>query len=137
MPKAILVLGTNPVSAEREDEYDFWYTSAHIGDVAKLDGVNSARRYVLSPVRPASGAPESPYRYLAIDEIEVGDLQCVTDDLLEAQTSARMVLDRHARQPGGDQLVCADRGRAAAPERSYSSLMSPLRCFFSGEAEVC
>lgn len=90
MPKAILVLGTNPVSAEREDEYNDWYTNTHIGDVMKLDGVIAARRYVLSPVRPAPGAPSSPYRYLAVYEVEADDLQHVAEDLREAQASGRM-----------------------------------------------
>jgi hypothetical protein len=90
MPKAILVLGTNPVSAEREDEYNDWYTNTHIGDVMKLDGVTSARRFVLSPVRPAPGAAPSPFRYLAIYEVEADDLQRLAVDLREAQASGQM-----------------------------------------------
>lgn len=99
MPKAILVLGTNPASAEREDEYNDWYTNTHIDDVMKLDVVTSARRYVLSPVRPAPGASPSPFRYLAVYEIEADDLQRFAADLREAQASGQMYVSDAVGRP--------------------------------------
>jgi hypothetical protein len=99
MPKAILFLGTNPVSVEREDEYYDWYTNTHIGYVMKLDGVTAAGRYPISPVRPAPGAPPSPFRYLAVYEIEADDLQRRAVDLREAQASGHMYVSDAVGRP--------------------------------------
>jgi len=99
MPKAILVLGTNPVSVEREDEYNDWHTNTHIGDVMKLNGVTAARRYTISPVRPAPGAPPSPFGYLAVYEIEADDLQRRAVDLREAQASGQMYISDALGRP--------------------------------------
>jgi hypothetical protein len=87
------------VSAEREDEYNDWYTNARIGGVMKLAGVTSVRRFVLSPRPPAPGAAPSPFRYLAVYEIEADDRQRLAADLREAQASGQMYVSDAVGRP--------------------------------------
>ena len=65
----VLMVMTNPVEG-REDEYNTWYDTVHLPEVLQVPGFVAARRYVAGA---SIGAP-SPYRYLAIYEIEADDL---------------------------------------------------------------
>ncbi len=51
MAKHILVVMSNPVSPDREAEYNDWYTSRHIPDIVSLPGYAAATRYVASPAQ--------------------------------------------------------------------------------------
>jgi hypothetical protein len=66
MPKAIMVVQTGPVSAEREEEYNDWYSGTHIPEILAIPGFTGARRYKLTGDGPPS--------YLAVYEIEAGDI---------------------------------------------------------------
>ena len=89
MPSALMVVGSNPVSPEREDEYNRWYVEEHFGDILAVAGFTKARRYSLSPARPMAGTEPSPYGYLAIYEVEA-------DDLAEAGRDLQAALDSGA-----------------------------------------
>ena len=45
MPKMILTVFSDPISPERQDEYDDWYANIHVPDVCAIPGVLSARRF--------------------------------------------------------------------------------------------
>jgi hypothetical protein len=65
--KHILVVLSNAVDGE-DDQFNDWYDNQHLGDVLQVPGFIAARRFRLSEGQ-MPGA-ESPYRYLAIYEVE-------------------------------------------------------------------
>jgi hypothetical protein len=71
MSKHNLVVFSNPVEGQ-EDEYNDWYTNTHLHDVIKIPGFIAAQRFVLSDEQMQS---ETPYRYMAVYEIETDDLK--------------------------------------------------------------
>jgi hypothetical protein len=68
MAKGVILAFSNPVSAEREDEYNKWYSGIHKDEICALDGVIGVTRYRTSEVQaPGSGSP--PFKYLTIYEL--------------------------------------------------------------------
>lgn len=92
MPSALMVVGSNPVSADREEAYNRWYVEEHFDDVLAVAGFTTARRYALSPVRPMADTEPSPYGYLAIYEVEADDLAQAGRDLQAALDSGAIVV---------------------------------------------
>jgi hypothetical protein len=88
--KHVFVVLTNP-NEGREDEYNDWYSNQHIGDVAAIPGIVSAKRYELSE---AQIRPEVPYRYCALYEIETDDLAGVLAELKRRAGTEAMPLTR-------------------------------------------
>jgi hypothetical protein len=84
MSKAILVVHTRPVSADREDEYNAWYNDQHLDDVVAVPGYGTARRYVLSDARPVDGVEPSEFRYLAIYELDTDDVEAAAQSMKDA-----------------------------------------------------
>jgi hypothetical protein len=81
LPRAILVVHTEPVSADRVAEFNEWYDAVHIPEVlAKVPGFTGARRYLASP----SGPFHPPQPYLAIYEIDAADPELVLRELQQA-----------------------------------------------------
>jgi hypothetical protein len=70
MPKAVLVVLTNPVEG-KDDEYHDWYDNEHIPDLLAVPGITAVQRFAIAP---ASGQkPEQ--RFLAIYELESDDVE--------------------------------------------------------------
>ena len=84
MPKAIMFVQSRPSSAEREDEYNDWYTGTHIPQVCAVPGIIGARRY---KVHDATGAGPA---YLAIYELEADDLAEPMRELRARSASGQM-----------------------------------------------
>ena len=73
MPKGLLLVFSQPVSADREAEYNNWYDNVHLHDLVAVEGVVSASRYQVSDTQLVpEAAPDGP-PYLAIYEIEADD----------------------------------------------------------------
>jgi hypothetical protein len=87
MAKALMVVGSNPTDPASEAAFNAWYTDTHLDDVLKVEGFVAARRYALSDVRPMAGSEASPFRYLAVYEIESDDLEGAGRDLQAALDS--------------------------------------------------
>jgi hypothetical protein len=92
MPKALMVVASNPTDSAHEAEFNEWYTNTHLDDVLKVAGFTVARRYALSDARPMVGTTASPYRYLAIYDVESDDLQQSGRDLQAALDSGAIPL---------------------------------------------
>lgn len=81
MSAHIMVVLSNS-KPDLDAEFNDWYTNVHLVDVVnKLDGFQSAERFVLAPNQIEGGE----YRYLAIYEIAEGRLE----DAQEAQAYQR------------------------------------------------
>jgi hypothetical protein len=87
MAKYKLVVLTEP-KADREDEYNDWYTNQHLADVVAVPGFLSAQRFKL---RDAMGF-EHRNRYLAIYEIESDDPQAVMAEMFRRRGTPAMVV---------------------------------------------
>ncbi len=76
--RAMLVVMTDPVSPDREADYNEWYNECHLPDVLAIPGYVSATRY-----RAFEGRRGFNQEYLALYELDVPDvaaLQQVSDE---------------------------------------------------------
>ena len=87
MPSYKMVVMSNPV-AGREDEYNDWYQNIHLGELVALEGFQSARRFRLA----RSLVEGEAYPYLAIYEIETGDLDAVLQNLITVAESDQLTM---------------------------------------------
>ena len=89
MTKHLMVVFTNPV-AGKDDEFNDWYTNIHLSDVLKVPGFVAAQRFRLSE---AQIMKDTPYRYMAVYEIEAEDPQPVIDALNQVSKSEMVISD--------------------------------------------
>ncbi|MBL7501094.1 hypothetical protein I6A84_17685 [Frankia sp. CNm7] len=80
MPKGILLVQSNPVSAEREAEYNRWYDEEHIPDVRAVPGFVAARRYRVRDAGGIKAGPSTP-SYVIIYEVEADDFDVPMEEL--------------------------------------------------------
>jgi hypothetical protein len=91
MPKAVMLVFSDPSSPDVQDEYNAWYESTHLPDVFKaIPSVKAATRYRLAD-SPPPGA-EMPNRHLAAYEVEADDLNEVIADMGAAFARGEMPL---------------------------------------------
>ena len=67
--RALLVVLSGPISPERDEAYNDWYTDVHLPDVLAVPGYGRAARY-----QAFSGERSLDQEYLALYELEVADL---------------------------------------------------------------
>lgn len=92
MPKAIMVVQSEPADPSREAEYERWYRDTHIPQICATPGFVGARRYKR---RDGGDGPH----YLAIYEIEADDI-----DEARRALSARTA----AGEVDKSDLLCTD-----------------------------
>ena len=86
MTKAILISLTNPVSKERDAEFNDWFDNVHGVEVTKLDGFEHMTRYrAASQVVPPG---EPTHRYLAV--YELSDVETAMKSLAEGREAFNM-----------------------------------------------
>ncbi|KPM51074.1 hypothetical protein CcI49_10115 [Frankia sp. CcI49] len=73
MAKGVFVVQSHPVSPEREDEFNKWYSEEHIPDILEIPGFVSAKRYRLRDAGHLTADPAAR-AYLTVYEIEADDL---------------------------------------------------------------
>ena len=69
-------------------EFNNWYDNQHIRDVLAVPGIVSAQR--LKATDSQLGNRPSPYRYLAVYEVEVENLKDVIAAIVERGSAGRM-----------------------------------------------
>lgn len=72
MPKAVMVVWSDPSDPAREDEFNAWYDSTHVPDVLKIPGFVACTRFRVSDTQ--FGPTETPGSYVAYYEIDTDDL---------------------------------------------------------------
>lgn len=90
MAKHKFLVLTNPVEG-KDKEYNDWYTNQHIPDVVSVPGIVAAQRFKLADFQMGNGAP-SPWKYLAIYEIESDDLKATFDAMQALVGTDKMVM---------------------------------------------
>ena len=87
MPKYIGIAMANPVEG-KEQEFNEWYDNQHILDVLSIPGNVSAQRYRVADSQLPNRS--SPYRYLAVYEVDVDDLQSLIAATVERGGTSAM-----------------------------------------------
>ena len=87
MPRYKMVVMSNPAEG-REDEYNDWYQNIHLGELVALDGFRSARRFRLA----RSLVEGETYPYLAIYDIETGDIDAVLQNLVAIAEAGKLTM---------------------------------------------
>jgi hypothetical protein len=90
MAKYTFVVLTNP-TAGKDAEFNEWYNGQHIPDVLNVPGFVCAQRFRLANTQ-MGGESSSPYKYLALYEIETDDLAGALKDLRARAGTADMVM---------------------------------------------
>jgi hypothetical protein len=85
----------------RDDEFNDWYSNAHMPQSLHVPGFVSGQRFKLSKEQREGSTPQ--WQYLAIYEVETDDLQGVIDELKRREgTPALVRTDTIA--PGGSVM---------------------------------
>ncbi|HKD67586.1 MAG TPA: hypothetical protein VKB84_12145 [Candidatus Binataceae bacterium] len=76
-----LLVGFGNCVAGREDDYHDWYNNRHMDDVLAIPGFVKGQRFAVADTSVA-GNSNSPWRHLALFEIETDDLRGALDTLV-------------------------------------------------------
>jgi hypothetical protein len=88
MPKAIMIVHSEPSDPAREQEYRSWYDD-HIAQALRaVPGLPRARRYRLAADQRHEVSAPTPF--MTIYEIEADDIDAVHDRLLAASKDGRL-----------------------------------------------
>ena len=109
MPRYKMVVMSNAV-AGREDEYNDWYQNIHLGELVALEGFQSARRFRL--VRSLVEGETLPY--LAIYEIETGDINAVLQNLIAVAEDDQLTMSDAIDTAGTRAVVYEEFGEVVA-----------------------
>jgi hypothetical protein len=111
MSKGLLVALSNPISPDREYEFNNWYDNIHAAEVTSLPGIVSVTRYrTMVQLSPPSEQPA--HRYLAIYELD--DINTAVHALQNATSQLHMSdsMDLKAAQVIAYEPVAPRCGRA-------------------------
>jgi hypothetical protein len=89
--KHILLVLSNPVEGD-DDAFNTWYTGTHLPDVLKVHGFSAAQRFRISDTQLYDNAT-TPYKYLAIYEVDEEKLPAVKDALASIAGTDAMYMD--------------------------------------------
>ncbi|SCW66434.1 hypothetical protein SAMN02927924_01940 [Sphingobium faniae] len=79
MAKSMMLALSNPVSKEREQEFNDWYDNVHAVQLLALPGINRVRRYkAVRQMLPPSDDGTPTYRYLAVYDVDDADAAITT-----------------------------------------------------------
>lgn len=73
----------------RDDDLNDWFTNKHVHDALKISGFVNGQRFKLAKEQ-REGA-NTPWNYLAIYELETGNIQFVLDELARRRGTPPMV----------------------------------------------
>lgn len=82
MPKAVMIVWSDPSEGADEGEYNRWYDEVHVVDVLRIPGFVGCTRYRLADAQ--FGPVDTPGRYVALYEVDVDDLSAVPQRMGEA-----------------------------------------------------
>ena len=88
--KHILLVLSNAVEGS-DDAFNTWYTGTHLPDVLKVHGFSAAQRFRISDTQMNDNA--TPYKYLAIYEVDEEQLPAVRDALAASAGTEAMYID--------------------------------------------
>lgn len=87
MARYVLFVETNAL-ADRDAEFNRWYSGEHLADVLALEGFVAAERF-----RLVESVAPSAYKYAAVYEIETADPDALMQSLSTAKLAISPALD--------------------------------------------
>ena len=75
MGKGVIAVWSNPISADKDAEYNEWYNGIHINELTSGKGCRRVTRYKVSDSTQMPGAAAALHKYLAVyefDDLEAG-----------------------------------------------------------------
>lgn len=87
MSKGILIALSNPVSPDRDAEFNHWYNEVHGGEVTSLKGFAAMTRYK-AQVQAVPPAATPQYQYLTVYDLE--DIDQALSSLAEGASQFAM-----------------------------------------------
>jgi hypothetical protein len=91
MPKARMIVWSNPSEPSREDEFNKWYDTTHAPDVLKLAPFTSVQRFKVSDAQ--FGPVDTPGSYLAVYDVDTEDLNQIPQIMMDAFTSGALPMN--------------------------------------------
>ena len=70
MGKGVIAVWSNPISDDKEAEYNAWYNGIHISELTAGNQCRRVTRYKVSDTTQMPGAPAPAHKYLAIYEFD-------------------------------------------------------------------
>src|SRR5882672_11846828 len=92
MGRIILAVFTNPVSSDRDSDFNEWYDNTHMKDVLKVPGYIAATRFKLLDKSIIVGAELPHQSYLAIYELETDNVDKAAEQLQAAVQGGGMFI---------------------------------------------
>lgn len=88
MARHVQIVLSNPVSADRDREFNDWYSQQHIPDLMRLPGFMAAQRYRLS----LAFAGRVPWSHAVLYDLECEDLGTMLTELVDAHGDGRIAV---------------------------------------------
>ncbi len=100
MGKGIIVVFSNPSSAEKEAEYNEWYSGIHMDEMSQPAGCKLVRRFKLSDNQVPGFVPPE-HKYVAIYELdsvdtdfpEMAEIKTTPSDSIDVANSKIVIFD--------------------------------------------
>jgi hypothetical protein len=97
MSRYVFVVLTNAAGG-RDDEFNQWYNNQHLPDVLKIPGFVAAQRFSIAGAQ--IDGPTSPWRYLALYELDTDDLAGALKELAARVGTPAMVMSDSLEMKG-------------------------------------
>ena len=98
MPKATMVVWSNPTEGADEAEYNQWYDDVHARDVLKLEGFERCLRYKVSDAQ--FGPVETPGSYVAVYQVDIDDPSRIPSIMADAFVAGALPMREDLLTPG-------------------------------------
>jgi hypothetical protein len=105
VPKAILVVHTEPATPEDDAAYNKWYDGTHVPDIVALPGFVAATRYKVSPTQMGGATPDVPAAYVAVYEIDADDLDATLQGIAAGAASGAVRMGDAPMGPGSSMVL--------------------------------
>jgi hypothetical protein len=92
MAKGVMLVFTNPASADREDEYNKWYNEQHALDVVAIPGFVTAQRFVKNDLPLYRMVDLQVPKYLVIYKVVTADVEAVFTEMMRRLRTGETVI---------------------------------------------
>lgn len=130
MARHVQIVLSNPVTPDRDAEFNDWYTNRHIPDLMTLPGFVRAQRYrLVHSFLDQMAGPKPTWSYMVLYELEAPDLGAMLAELVDAHGDGRItvsdVLDHASLTALVFSPVSPFRGEVGRGRQIFLALSNP------------